>query len=176
LRNPATGVVKINDFGIATRFARTNPSFSNPTALEGTLAYISPEQTGRMNRMLDYRTDFYSLGVSFYELLVGQLPFVTDDVLELVHCHLAKQPVPPHQVNVDIPSIVSDIVVKLMAKNAEERYQSAAGIKADLEVCLVQLETTGRIEPFPLGTQDSSDKFQIPQKLYGREREISSYS
>src|ERR687886_1890196 len=172
--NPATGVVKIIDFGIATRFARTNPSFSNPTVLEGNLAYISPEQTGRMNRMLDYRTDFYSLGVSFYELLVGQLPFVTDDVLELVHCHLAKQPVPPQQLVAEIPPIVSDIVLKLMAKNAEERYQSAAGIKADLEECLLQLETTGRIEGFKLGTQDVSDKFQIPQKLYGRETEIES--
>src|SRR5919199_568358 len=170
--NPATGIVKIIDFGIATRFARTNPSFSNPTVLEGTLAYISPEQTGRMNRMLDYRTDFYSLGVTFYELLVGQLPFVTDDVLELVHCHLAKQPVPPHQLVAEIPPIVSDIVLKLMAKNAEQRYQSAAGIKADLEECLLQLETTGRIEGFQLGTQDVSDKFQIPQKLYGRETEI----
>ncbi len=172
--NRATGVVKIIDFGIATRFARTNPSFNNPHGLEGTLAYISPEQTGRMNRMLDYRTDFYSLGVSFYELLVGQLPFVADDVLELVHCHLAKQPVPPHQVNAEIPLIVSDIVVKLMAKNAEERYQSAAGIKADLEACLLQLETTGRIEEFQLGTQDVSDTFQIAQKLYGRETEIEA--
>src|SRR5919199_1911168 len=172
--NPATGIVKIIDFGIATRFARTNPSFSNPTVLEGTLAYISPEQTGRMNRMLDYRTDFYSLGVSFYELLVGQLPFVTDDLLELVHCHIAKQPVPPHQVSEEIPRIVSDIVVKLMAKNAEQRYQSAAGIKADLEACLVQLETTGRIEEFQLGTQDVSDMFQIPQKLYGRETEVKT--
>src|SRR5919202_1260621 len=172
--NPATGVVKIIDFGIATRFVRTNPSFRNPTVLEGTLAYISPEQTGRMNRMLDYRTDFYSLGVSFYELLVGQLPFVTDDLLELVHCHIAKQPVPPHQVSEEIPRIVSDIVVKLMAKNAEQRYQSAAGIKADLEACLVQLETTGRIEEFQLGTQDVSDMFQIPQKLYGRETEVKT--
>jgi PAS domain S-box-containing protein len=172
--NPTTGIVKIIDFGIATRFARTNPSFSNPTVLEGTLAYISPEQTGRMNRMLDYRTDFYSLGVSFYELLVGQLPFVTDDVLELVHCHLAKQPVPLCEVNVDIPPIVSDIVLKLMAKNAEERYQSAAGIKADLEECLLQLETTGQIEEFQLGTQDISEKFQIPQKLYGREAEVKT--
>src|SRR5919199_2808643 len=172
--NPATGIVKIIDFGIATRFARINPSFRNPTVLEGTLAYISPEQTGRMNRMLDYRTDFYSLGVTFYELLVGQLPFVTDDVLELVHCHLAKQPVPPHQLVAEIPPIVSDIVLKLMAKNAEQRYQSAAGIKADLEECLLQLETTGRIEGFQLGTQDVSDKFQIPQKLYGRETEIES--
>ncbi|MEG4115080.1 MULTISPECIES: AAA family ATPase [unclassified Microcoleus] len=172
--NPATGIVKIIDFGIATRFARTNPSFSNPTALEGTLAYISPEQTGRMNRMLDYRTDFYSLGVSFYELLVGQLPFVTDDVLELVHCHLAKQPVPPHQLVAEIPSIVSDIVLKLMAKNAEERYQSAAGIKADLEECLNQLESQGSISEFPLTSQDISDKFQIPQKLYGREAEVST--
>ena len=111
--------MKIIDFGIATRFARTNPSFKNPNVLEGTVAYISPEQTGRMNRMLDYRTDFYSLGVTFYELLVGQLPFVATDVLELVHCHIALEAVPPHQVNAEIPEIVSSIIMKLMAKNAE---------------------------------------------------------
>ncbi|MBE9002096.1 AAA family ATPase [Nostoc sp. LEGE 12447] len=172
--NKATGTVKIIDFGIATRFARTNPSFKNPSVLEGTVAYISPEQTGRMNRMLDYRTDFYSLGVTFYELLVGQLPFVATDVLELVHCHIALEAVPPHQVNAEIPEVVSSIIMKLMAKNAEERYQSAWGIKADLEQCLHQLENTGGIEAFQLGSHEIYDKFQIPQKLYGRETQVET--
>ena len=173
LLNPETGQVKIIDFGIATVFTRQNPTLKNPNVLEGTLAYISPEQTGRMNRSLDYRTDFYSLGVTFYELLTGQLPFTADDALELVHCHIAKQPVSPHQVNSEIPQIISDIVLKLMAKTAEKRYQSGCGIKADLEECLNQLQTKGKIESFPLGRQDICDKFQIPQKLYGREAEVA---
>ncbi|HEY9667746.1 MAG TPA: AAA family ATPase, partial [Coleofasciculaceae cyanobacterium] len=172
--NPETGIVKIIDFGISTQLTCTNPTFKNPHVLEGTLAYISPEQTGRMNRTLDYRTDFYSLGVTFYELLTGQLPFTTTDILELVHCHLAKQPSPPHEVNAQIPTVVSGIIMKLMAKNAEERYQSAWGLKADLEECLRQLETTGEITTFELGNQDISDKFQIPQKLYGREAEVET--
>jgi serine/threonine protein kinase len=172
--NPETGIVKIIDFGISTQLTRTNPTFKNPNVLEGTLAYMSPEQTGRMNRTLDYRTDFYSLGVTFYELLTGQLPFTTTDILELVHCHLAKQPIPPHQVKADIPPVVSGIIMKLMAKNAEQRYQSAWGLKADLEECLRQLETTGEIATFGLGSQDISDKFQIPQKLYGREAEVET--
>ena len=170
--NPATGVVKLIDFGIATRLSRTNPTFRNPNVLEGTLAYISPEQTGRMNRFLDYRTDFYSLGVTFYELLTGKLPFITTDAMELVHCHIAKEPLSPSTIHPAIPQTVSSIVMKLMAKNAEQRYQSAWGIKADLEECLKQLETNRHIATFPLGTQDISDKFQIPQKLYGREREV----
>ncbi|HEY9673044.1 MAG TPA: serine/threonine-protein kinase [Waterburya sp.] len=144
--NPNTGVVKIIDFGIATQFSRTHPTFKSPHVLEGTLAYLSLEQTGRMNRSLDYRTDFYSLGVTFYELLTGHLPFPTTDILELVHCHIAKQSIPPHQLNATIPKPVSDIILKLMAKNAEERYQSAWGIKADLELCVHQLEETGRID------------------------------
>jgi len=172
--NPNTGAVKIIDFGISTQLTRTNPTFKNPNVLEGTLAYISPEQTGRMNRTLDYRTDFYSLGVTFYELLTGQLPFTTTDILELVHCHLAKQPIPPHEVNTDIPRVVSELIMKLMAKNAEERYQSAWGLKADLEECLRHLETTGEIAKFQLGNQDISDKFHIPQKLYGREAEVET--
>ncbi|MBD1895845.1 AAA family ATPase [Coleofasciculus sp. FACHB-129] len=172
--NPATGIVKLIDFGIATRLSRTNPTFRNPNVLEGTLAYISPEQTGRMNRFLDYRTDFYSLGVTFYELLTGKLPFTTTDAMELVHCHIAKEPLPPSTINPAIPQMVSSIVMKLMAKNAEERYQSAWGIKADLEECLQQLKTNRHIVAFPLGTQDISDKFQVPQKLYGREREVET--
>jgi len=172
--NPESGIIKIIDFGISTRLTRENPTLKNPHVLEGTLAYISPEQTGRMNRSLDYRTDFYSLGVTCYELLTGKLPFDTTDVLELVHCHIAKQPVPPHKISPEIPQTISDIVIKLMAKTAEERYQSAWGIKADLGECLKQFQTTGKIEHFPLGSQDISDKFQIPQKLYGREREIEA--
>ncbi|HEY9667057.1 MAG TPA: AAA family ATPase [Coleofasciculaceae cyanobacterium] len=165
--------VKIIDFGIATILTREHPVIKNPNILEGTLAYISPEQTGRMNRCLDYRTDFYSLGVTFYELLTGQLPFVTTDALELVHCHIAKQPIAPHTINSEIPKVLSNIVMRLLAKTAEERYQSAFGIKADLQECFNQLQR-GEIEEFALGTQDISDKFQIPQKLYGREKEIET--
>ncbi|WP_414517023.1 AAA family ATPase [Nostoc sp. PCC 9305] len=171
--NLDTGVVKFIDFGIATRFNRTNPTFKNPHVLEGTLAYLSPEQTGRMNRLLDYRTDFYSLGVTFYELLTGQLPFATTDILELVHCHLAKSPVPPHELKATIPKAVSDIVLKLMAKNAEDRYQSAWGIKADLEICADQLKKSGQINSIQLGLLDVWDQFQIPQKLYGRDQEVA---
>ncbi len=172
--NPETGQVKIIDFGISTVLSRENPTLSNPNVLEGTLAYMSPEQTGRMNRAIDYRTDFYSLGATFYELLTGRLPFVTGDAMELVHCHMAKVPVPPHEVNPQIPKVVSDIVMKLLAKTAEERYQSAWGIKADLEECLTQLQTTGIIAEFTLARQDVSDKFQISQKLYGREAEVET--
>ncbi|MCC3422411.1 MAG: AAA family ATPase [Microcoleus sp. PH2017_29_MFU_D_A] len=171
--NPKTGVVKIIDFGIATRFSRTNPTFKSLHLLEGTPAYLSPEQTGRMNRMLDYRTDFYSLGVTFYELLTGHLPFPATNMLELVHCHIAKQPVPPHEMNAAIPKPISDIILKLMAKNAEDRYQSAWGIKADLELCDRQFAEMGRIDRIQLALQDVCDRFQIPQKLYGRDKEIA---
>lgn len=171
--NPDTGVVKIIDFGIATQFNRTNPTFKSHYILEGTFAYLSPEQTGRMNRLLDYRTDFYSLGVTFYELLTGHLPFKTTDMLELVYCHIAKVPVPPDKINTTIPKPVSDIILKLMAKNAEERYQSAWGIKADLEICAEQLAEIGQIDSIQLALQDVSEQFQIPQKLYGRDKEVA---
>ncbi|MBD2345420.1 PAS domain S-box protein [Anabaena subtropica] len=172
--NLDTGVVKIIDFGIATQFNRTNPTFKSPHVLEGTLAYLSPEQTGRMNRMLDYRTDFYSLGVTFYELLTGQLPFPTQDILELVHCHIAKPSIPVHKLNATIPKPISGIILKLMAKNAEDRYQSAWGIKADLEHCAGQLAEMGQINAMSLGLQDVSEQFCIPQKLYGREAETKA--
>jgi len=166
--NPESKELKIIDFGIATQLSRETPVLKNPNVLEGTLAYISPEQTGRMNRSLDYRTDFYSLGVTFYELLIGKLPFDNTDPLELVHCHIAK--------NVPVPdsSLVSpllDLAIKLMSKNAEDRYQSTWGIKEDLNIFLNQLEKTGKVAPFPLGQQDIPERFQISQKLYGREQE-----
>jgi len=169
-----TGQVKLIDFGISTVMSQETLTIKNPNVLEGTLAYISPEQTGRMSRPLDYRTDFYSLGATFYELLTDQLPFDTNDAMELVHFHIAKQPIPPHQVNPQIPKAVSNIVMKLLAKTAESRYQSAWGVKADLEECLTQVLRTGKISEFPLSCQDISDKFQIPQKLYGREQQIET--
>ncbi|MEG5032472.1 AAA family ATPase [Microcoleus sp. AT3-D2] len=172
--NAETEQLKIIDFGISTQLSRETPTIKNPNILEGTLAYISPEQTGRMNRSLDYRTDFYSLGVTFYELLTGKLPFETDDALELVHCHIARHPVPPHEIEPEVPLIVSEIVSKLMAKNAENRYQTALGLKQDLETCLFQLQATGNIEQFALGTRDITDRFLIPEKLYGRETEVSN--
>ncbi|GAB1543536.1 AAA family ATPase [Scytonema sp. NUACC21] len=171
--NQTTLQIKLIDFGISTELSREATTFRNPDLLEGTLAYISPEQTGRMNRAVDYRTDFYSLGVTFYELLTNQLPFSTNDALELIHCHIARQCEPPHEHRADIPSVISAIVLKLMAKNAEDRYQTASGLKADLEKCLRQWQTLGQINSFPLGQQDVSGKFQTPQKLYGRDKEIN---
>jgi predicted ATPase/signal transduction histidine kinase/GAF domain-containing protein/tRNA A-37 threonylcarbamoyl transferase component Bud32 len=170
--NAATKQLKIIDFGIATVLTGSQTPLKNPTVLEGTLAYISPEQTGRMNRSIDYRTDFYSLGVTFYEMLCNVVPFDTLDPMELVHCHIAKQPVPPHEINPEIPQALSGIILKLLAKNAEDRYQSAWGIKADLVLALMQLESIGSIECIFPGEHDISDKFQISQKLYGRKEEV----
>ncbi|MEZ2276038.1 MAG: AAA family ATPase [Microcoleus sp.] len=171
--NAETGQLKIIDFGLSTILSQEYLSLKSPNLLEGTLAYISPEQTGRMNRLLDYRTDFYSLGVTFYELLTNQLPFESADALELVHCHIAKQPILPHEINPEIPLNFSEIVIKLMAKMAEDRYQSAWGIKADLETCLDQY-STGEVKAFPLGNRDIYPQLQLPQKLYGREAQIDS--
>jgi len=171
--NPTTGLIKIIDFGIATQLSRQHLTLKNPNVLEGTLAYLSPEQTGRMNRALDYRTDFYSLGATFYELLTGVVPFESSDAMELVHCHLAKQPPSPTQINPDIPPALSDILMKLLAKTAEDRYQSAWGLKADLQLCQENL-ARGQLEPFTLAQKDISDRFQIPEKLYGREPEIKA--
>lgn len=170
--NLETQELKLIDFGIATVLVRENQSPCNPNRLEGTLAYISPEQTGRMNREIDYRSDFYSLGVTFYELVVGKRPFETTDPMELIHSHIAKQPISPREVKSEVPHAVANIIMKLMAKKAEERYQSAWGLKADLETCLHELKTKNSIPAFTLGRQDSSNKFQIPQKLYGRQEQV----
>ncbi|MBN3899815.1 MAG: AAA family ATPase [Nostoc sp. NOS(2021)] len=174
LINPETKQVKLIDFSIASLLPRETQTLINPNILEGTLAYISPEQTGRMNRGIDYRTDFYSLGVTFYELLTVELPFRSNDPMELVHCHIAKTPIPVHEINSQIPLVLSAIINKLMAKNAEDRYQSALGIKHDLEICLSQWEATGNIASFEIGQRDISDRFTIPEKLYGRETEVAS--
>ncbi|MUG94022.1 AAA family ATPase [Scytonema sp. UIC 10036] len=174
LINSTTSEVKLTDFSIASLLPKEIQQLTNPNFLEGTLAYISPEQTGRMNRGIDYRSDFYSLGVTFFELLTGQLPFTTNDPMELVHCHIAKQPPKASDINSNVPSILCDIISKLMAKNAEERYQSASGLKHDLEICRNQWQETGNIVPFQLGEQDYSERFVIPEKLYGRQQEVEN--
>ncbi|MEG3861687.1 protein kinase domain-containing protein [Microcoleus sp. herbarium12] len=171
--NPETQQVKIADFSIASRLKKEQTELKNPDRLEGTLAYMSPEQTGRMNRHLDYRSDFYSLGVTFYELLTGQLPFTTNDPLEMVHCHIAKQPPPLQKLNAQIPSVLTQIVEKLMAKNAEDRYQTARGLLADLELCQNQIDKLGTISNFIPGQVDALSQLSIPQKLYGRETQIA---
>ena len=183
--NIETGDVKIADFAIASLLPGENRALGHPNLLEGTLAYMSPEQTGRMNRAIDYLSDFYSLGVTFYEMLCGELPFSAIDPMELVHCHIAKMPVSPYdnrkqklegtinQAQSDeIPQAISDIVMKLLEKNAEDRYQSAFGLLYDLESCLIQLQTTGEISHMTLGEQDRSSHLQISQRIYGREAEV----
>lgn len=172
--NPTTEKVKLIDFSIASRLGQENAALSHPDLLEGTLAYMSPEQTGRMNRTIDYRTDFYSLGVTFYEMLTGNLPFQTTEPLELVHSHIAKTPIFPHQQNAEIPLQISAIVMKLLAKNAEERYQSTEGLKFDLETCLMNLKSSGSISDFIVGSADKAGQLNIPQKLYGRTKEVAT--
>ncbi|MEG4213110.1 AAA family ATPase [Microcoleus sp. S13_B4] len=171
--NSQTKQVKLTDFGIATQLNKENPQFNNPHSVEGTLAYMSPEQTGRMNRTLDYRTDFYSLGITLYEMLTGKLPFPSNDPLEIVYSHIAVQPIYPHQINSEIPVALSEIVMKLIAKNAEDRYQNADGLLADLKICLHLLETTGQIADFIPGRLDILSQLLIPQKLYGRENQVN---
>ena len=144
------------------------------STVRGTPAYMSPEQTGRMNRVIDYRTDFYSLGVIFYELLTGRLPFPIADPLGLVHAHIAREPSPPADLRADLPPVVSAIIMKLLAKMAEDRYQSAHGLQADLAHCLAEWQATRTVNPFTLAEHDVSTRFQIPQKLYGREPELET--
>ena len=176
---PAAALVDDSDyvwltgFGIASRLPRERMTPAAPEIIAGTFAYMSPEQTGRMNRSVDARSDLYSLGVTLYQMLTGVLPFTAADAMEWVHCHIARQPVPPAKRRA-IPAPLSAIVMRLLAKNAEERYQTAAGLEADLRRCLSEWQSRGRIDPFPLGADDSSDQLLIPEKLYGREREVDA--
>ena len=142
LIHPDSKQIQLIDFSIASLLPKETKEIQNPNGLEGTLAYLAPEQTGRMNRGIDYRTDFYALGVTLYECLTGELPVTSDNSLELVHCHIAKPPVSPNQINTGIPEQVSAIVLKLMAKNAEDRYQNALGLRHDLEKCLISWKET----------------------------------
>src|ERR1700682_6007482 len=163
----------LTGFGIASRLPHDSQAPAPPEVIAGTLAYMAPEQTGRMNRSIDARSDLYSLGVTLYQMLTGSLPFVAADPLEWVHCHLARQPTPPAE-RAGVPEALSAITMKLLAKNAEERYQTASGLESDLRRCLAEWETQGRIDAFPLGVHDASDRLLIPGKLYGREREIDA--
>ncbi|MBE9207707.1 AAA family ATPase [Nostoc sp. LEGE 06077] len=172
LIHPETKQIKLIDFSIASLLPRETQEIQSPNGLEGTLAYLSPEQTGRMNRGIDYRSDFYSLGVTFFELLSGKLPFESHDPMELVYCHIAKQAPLVCDFHPDLPLMLGEIVRKLMAKNAEDRYQSAMGLKHDLVTCLEQWRQTGKHIWFELGQRDISDRFLIPEKLYGRESEV----
>ena len=174
LIHPITKQIKVTDFGLATLLLHETQTLISANILEGTLAYLAPEQTGRMNRGIDYRSDFYALGVTLFELFTGQLPFRSDDPLEIVHCHIAKSAPLVSEFKSEIPDTITQIVAKLMAKNAEDRYQSALGLKYDLEICLNQLKQTGIIIPFEIATRDISDRFTIPEKLYGRETEVAS--
>ncbi|MBD2163515.1 AAA family ATPase [Calothrix membranacea FACHB-236] len=180
LINPSSKEVKLIDFSIASLLPRETQEIKNPNVLEGTLNYISPEQTGRMNRGIDYRSDFYSLGITLFELLTGELPFQSHDPMELIHSHIAKMPIVLAKrkrgkgkgEREKRAQVLYDIVSKLMAKNPEDRYQSALGLKFDLENCLEQLQTTGKIVDFAIGSRDVCDRFLIPEKLYGREAEV----
>src|SRR6266436_6644313 len=174
LVDAASGGVWLTGFGIASRLPREHQAPAPPEVIAGTLAYMAPEQTGRMNRSIDSRSDLYALGVTFYQMLTGSLPFTAADPMELIHCHIARKPVPPSERLETVPAAVSALVLKLLAKTAEERYQTAAGVEADLRRCLADLELYGRIDRFPLGAYDVSDRLLIPEKLYGREREIDT--
>ncbi len=173
LINSKSGQIKIIDFGIASRLTKEVQSVVNPDGLEGTIYYISPEQTGRMNRSIDYRTDLYSLGVSFYQMITGRVPFQSDDPMEIVHSHMARVPESPSVIDTEIPVSISNIILKLMEKTAEKRYMSAFGLKKDLSKCYAIFTKSGKIDEFPIGKDDISDRFQIPEKIYGRDNEIS---
>src|SRR5258707_3637544 len=174
LVDPAAGQVRLMGFGIASRLPHERQARGPPEFIAGTLAYMAPEQTGRMNRWIDARSDLYALGVTLYRMLTGSLLFTASDPMEWVHCHIAKKPVPPSERLGNVPAPVSQIIMKLLAKTAEERYQTAAGLESDLRRCLAAWEAQRRIDDFPLGEDDTPDRLLIAEKLYGRAREVDA--
>jgi PAS domain S-box-containing protein len=174
LVNGTTGEVRLTGFGIASRLSRERQAAEPPETLAGTLAYMAPEQTGRMNRSVDSRSDLYALGISLYQMLTGALPFTASDPMEWIHCHIARRPVPPSERLENVPAAISAIIMKLLAKTAEERYQTAAGLEGDLRRCLADWERQGRIDDFALGRHDAPDRLLIPEKLYGRADEVET--
>jgi PAS domain S-box-containing protein len=174
LLNAARGEIRFTGFGIASRRSRERHAVEPPETIAGTLAYMAPEQTGRMNRSIDSRSDLYSIGVTLYEMLTGALPFTAADPVGWVHCHIARRAVPPIELLKEAPAALSAIIMKLLAKTAEERYQTAAGLESDLRHCLIAWEAQRRIGYFPLGKNDKPDRLLTPEKLYGREREVET--
>ena len=174
LVNNSTSQVWLTGFGVASRLPRERQAPSPPEFIAGTLPYMAPEQTGRMNRSINSRSDLYSLGMTFYQMLTGSLPFTAPDPMEWVHCHIARTPVPPHTRFGTIPALISQIVMKLVAKTAEERYQTAAGVEHDLRQCRTEWEMRGRIDEFPLAEHDVPARLLVPEKLYGRSREVAA--
>ena len=174
LVNPSGDRVWLMGFGVASRLPRERQSPEPPELIAGTLSHMAPEQTGRMNRSIDSRSDLYSLGVTLYQALTGDLPFTASDPMEWVHCHIARKPVPLEARFAYVPSQVSTIIMKLLAKSPEERYQTAAGVERDLRRCLSEWETRRAIREFPLGEHDRPDRLLIPEALYGRESEINA--
>ena len=170
--DPQTQTVKLIDFGLATRVPRERAGVDRQNRLEGTLAYISPEQTGKTQFSVDYRTDYYSFGATLYQLFTGRLPFEVRDPSALIHCQLAKSPDPPHGVNPEVPEVLSQIILRLLAKTPDDRYQSARGIQTDLDKCLEQVRMTRTVTSFPIAANDFSERLTIPEKLYGRQAEL----
>ena len=179
--NPANVIVDsaaehvwLTGFGIASRLPRERQAPEPPEIIAGTLAYMAPEQTGRMNRSVDARSDLYALGVTFYQMVTGVLPFAAVDPMELVHCHIARQAVPPAERTPGVPAAISAVIMKLLAKTQEDRYQTAAGVDADLRRCLTAYQLADSIEPFALAAHDIPDVLRISEQLYGRERSIEA--
>lgn len=168
------GAAWLTGFGIASRLPREHQVPEPPEVIAGTLAYMAPEQTGRMNRSVDSRSDLYALGITFYEMFTGSLPFTAADPMEWVHCHIAKRPIAPRERSENIPAPISAIIMKLLAKTAEERYQTARGLERDLRRCLAEWEALRSVDDFVLGQHDTPDSLMVPEKLYGREREIDT--
>jgi PAS domain S-box-containing protein len=174
LIDPETDDARLTGFGIASRLPRERQTLEPPELMAGTLSHMAPEQTGRMNRSIDSRSDLYSLGVTLYQALTGRLPFTATDPMEWVHCHIARKPASPKGGHTEIPAQLAAIIMKLLAKTPEERYQTAAGVEHDLRRCLDAWESRGAITEFSLGDGDHSDRLLIPERLYGRDREIGT--